>query len=267
MARTLSWLCTRVAPLALLPGVLLAQQPAIVTGRVADEAGKPIALATVALPALGVGATTRQNGEYTILIPAARATGQQTALTARIIGYKPQSVLITLREGTVNQDFALASNPLQLGEIVVTGAGTETTVEKYANVRNSVSEELIKKSNESNLVQALAGKAPNVQVSQNSGEPGAGSFITIRGIRTVNGRLQPLMVVDGTPVDNSTYTTGRFNALTPGALPLAPSVRRKAPATPTGARTSTRTTSKASRSSRARRPRQSTARGPRRASS
>jgi TonB-linked SusC/RagA family outer membrane protein len=221
MARTLSWLCTRVAPLALLPGILLAQQPAIVTGRVADETGKPLALATVAIPALGVGATTRQNGEYTILVPAARATGQQTALTARIIGYKPQSVLITLREGTVSQDFALASNPLQLGEIVVTGAGTETTVEKYANVRNSVSEELIKKSNESNVVQALAGKAPNVQVSQNSGEPGAGSFISIRGIRTVNGRLQPLMVVDGTPVDNSTFTTGRFNAPDAGGGALA----------------------------------------------
>ena len=61
-------------------------------------------------------------------------------------------------QGTVTQDFVLEANPLQLGEVVVTGAGTSTEVEKLGNVRNSVSPELIVKSNEANLVQALAGR-------------------------------------------------------------------------------------------------------------
>jgi len=218
MARTFRWLCTVVAPLALLPGFVLAQQAGTISGRVTDENGKPVASATVAIPALGLGATTRENGQYTIELPGARVSGQEVTLTARAISYKPQSTTLTLTSGQTTQDFTLATNPLNLGEIVVTGAGTETTVEKYANVRNSVSEELIKKSNESNVIQALAGKAPNVQVSQNSGEPGAGSFISIRGIRTVNGRQQPLIVVDGTPIDNSTVTTDRFNAPDAGGI-------------------------------------------------
>ena len=96
----------------------------------------------------------------------------------------------------------LEANPLQLGEVVVTGAGTATEVEKLGNVRNTVSPELIVKSNEANVVQALAGKAPNVQVAQSSGDPGAGSKITIRGLRTINGSVEPLFIVDGVPMNN-----------------------------------------------------------------
>jgi TonB-linked SusC/RagA family outer membrane protein len=218
MRLSFRWFVTLVAFLQLLPMMVVAQQPSTITGRVTDDKGTAVIGATVAIPSLGLGATTRQNGEYTILVPGARAQGQTVSLTARAIGYKPLTAEVTLREGAMDQNFNLASNPLQLGEIVVTGAGTTTTVEKLGNVRNSVSEELIKKSNESNVIQALAGKAPNVQVSQNSGEPGAGSFISIRGIRTVNGRLQPLIVVDGTPIDNSTVTTDRFNAPDAGGI-------------------------------------------------
>ena len=209
------WVCTRVAALALLPGVLLAQEPSTLTGRVIDETGKPISAATIAIPDLGLGATTRQNGEYTILLPGARVQGQAVALTARAIGYKPQTVQVTLREGALAQDFNLAPNPLQLGELVVTGAGTVSQTEKLGAVRNNVSGEEIERANESNVVQALAAKAPNVNVTQSGGEPGASSYVTIRGQRTVglpgSGQAQPLFVVDGVPIDNSSFSTTNFN--------------------------------------------------------
>src|SRR6185295_11060813 len=98
-------------------------------------------------PALGLGATTRQNGEYTIILPGARVQGQQVAMTVRVIGYKPQSLPVTLREGAITQDFALATNPLQLGEIVVTGAGTVSQTEKLGAVRNNVSGDDVQKAN------------------------------------------------------------------------------------------------------------------------
>src|SRR6266566_2936744 len=66
-----------------------------------------------------------------------------------------------------------------------TGAGTTSEVEKLGNVRHAVSADLIERSNEWNVVEALAAKAPNVSVTASSGEPGSGSYITIRGQRTV----------------------------------------------------------------------------------
>lgn len=73
--------------------------------------------------------------------------------------------------GTITRDFMLATNPLRLGEIVITGAGTSSAAEKLGNVRNHMDSTMITRSNESNVVESLAGKAPNVEVTEASGEP------------------------------------------------------------------------------------------------
>ena len=200
-----------VALALVLPGRSQAQEPVTVTGRVETTSGSPLGSVTVAIPSLGVGANTRTDGRYSFTVPGARAQGQTVTITARIIGYKPSTLEITLRPGTVTQDFSLETNPLQLGEVVITGAGTSSEVEKIGTVRNTVSADQIIRSNEPNLVQALAGKAPNVQVSQSSGEPGASSHIRMRGQRTLSGTGQPLFVVDGMPIDNFSYSTSNFN--------------------------------------------------------
>src|SRR2546425_738861 len=85
---------------ALVPMVAVAQQKAtVVTGRVANEAGVPLAYADVRIPALSAGAITKDNGTYNIVIPAARVTGQRVTITARVLGYKPLSAEITLEAG------------------------------------------------------------------------------------------------------------------------------------------------------------------------
>ena len=68
----------------------------------------------------------------------------------------------------------------------------------------------VQKSNEPNIVNALAAKAPGVEVTSQSGDPGAGSSIIIRGLKTIQGDGQPLFVIDGQPIDNSTLTTERL---------------------------------------------------------
>ena len=196
-----------------LPSAVLAQNGATVTGRVTSEAGAPLASASVFIDALNIGTLTRDDGVYSFVVPAARVQGQAATLTARLLGYKASTVPITLSAGTITQDFRLAPNPLRLGEIVVTGAGTVTQAEKLGNVRNSVEASEIIKSNEANVVQALAAKAPNVEVTQSSGEPGASSYIRIRGQRTITGGAQPLFVVDGVPIDNSSFSTSNFNPI------------------------------------------------------
>jgi len=190
---------------------VFAQNPVTISGRVTNDANAPLSFADVSIPSLGVGAVTRDDGRYAIFIPAARVSGQSVQMTVRRLGYKPQTVTVALSEAVVTQDFSLAPNPLQLGEIVVTGAGTATSTEKLGNVRNTVGAEQIERSNESNVVEALAAKAPNVFVSSQSGDPGASSFIQIRGIRTVVGNNQPLFVVDGVPINNAAKSTSDFN--------------------------------------------------------
>ena len=203
---TLVW-----SALLALPPLASAQEPATITGRV-TSAGQPLGQVEVAIPTMGLGALTRDDGRYTIVVPAARVSGQSVQLLARRLGYRAGSVQVSVVSGPMTQDFELQANPLQLGEVVVTGAGTATETEKLGNVRNNVNSDLINRAGETNVVQALAAKAPNVTVLQQSGDPGSSSFINIRGINSILGGNQPLIVVDGMPIDNSTFSTSNFNA-------------------------------------------------------
>ncbi|HUQ19173.1 MAG TPA: SusC/RagA family TonB-linked outer membrane protein [Gemmatimonadaceae bacterium] len=192
--------------LLLAPVALRAQEPARISGTVTTDAGQAVPGATVFIEGMGIGTATNSEGRYTFDVPAARASGQTVTITARRIGYRAVSRQVPLR-GSITQDFALSANPLNLGDVVVTGAGTVTSVEKLGNVRNSVDSVTIQKSNETNIVNALAAKAPNVNVTSQSGEPGASSYIQIRGNRSIQTTGQPLFVVDGVPIDNRTIAT------------------------------------------------------------
>jgi TonB-linked SusC/RagA family outer membrane protein len=192
---------------ALVPHQLLAQDPITISGRVTNDAGAPLSLASVFIEVLGLGSQTAEDGRYSIVVPAARVRGQQVSLGARAIGFRSTASVITLTGTTITKDFSLTANPLRLGEVVVTGSGTSTTVEKLGNAINSVKAAEIQKSSEPNIVNALAAKAPGVEVTSASGDPGAGSSIIIRGIKTIQGDAQPLFVVDGQPIDNTTTNT------------------------------------------------------------
>ena len=205
-----------------LPALLAAQEPVTITGKVTSDAGQPLGQVEVAIPAMGLGALSKDDGRYVVVVPGARVSGQTVTIVARRLGYKSQSAQVTLTAGGVTHDFTLAANPLQLGEVVVTGAGTSTETEKLGSVRNNVSSDLIQKASETNVVQSLAGKAPNVTVLQQSGDPGASSFINIRGISSILGSNQPLFVVDGVPADNSTFSTSNFNAPDDGGGTITP---------------------------------------------
>jgi TonB-linked SusC/RagA family outer membrane protein len=201
-------LWTVAAASMVLPAqIASAQGSATVTGRVTSEAGSPLQYASVSITALGVGSQTDGNGRYTFVVAGGRATGQTVQLTARALGYRPATVALVLSPGGVTKDFVLAANPLRLGEVVVTGSGTQSTREVLGTVTTTVDAVDIVKSSERNVVNALAAKAPGVTITSSSGDPGAGTSITIRGIKTLQGDGQPLFVIDGMPVDNSAQQT------------------------------------------------------------
>jgi len=194
---------------AMVASAALAQSGTTVSGRVTNTAGAPLAGASVFIPSLNVGTQTNDAGRYTFVVAGNRAAGQTVALTVRVIGYTAESTQITLTNGRdITENFTLTSNPLRLGEVVVTGAGTETTREKLGVTINTVDSSAIRRAaNPQNLVSGLAAQAPGVEVRTQSGEPGASADIKIRGGSSLSGTNQPLFVVDGVPIDNSTSST------------------------------------------------------------
>ena len=184
-----------------------AQTPATISGTVRNEAGTPLPYVSVGVAALGVGAQTTSDGRYQLVVPGARVQGQTVTLEARLVGFRQGSATIRLVPGTIAQDFTLASAPLRLSEVIVTGSGTSATRERLGTSVSSVGGDQVKKATEANVVNALAAKATGVEITSSAGDPGAGSGIVIRGYKTIEGNGQPLFVVDGVPIDNSTVVS------------------------------------------------------------
>jgi TonB-linked SusC/RagA family outer membrane protein len=207
------WLFATLLAVALAPVAGTAQQPAVITGQVMDASGAaPVASASVSIPSLNIGTLTNNQGQFTLTVPAARLRpGQQLQLRAQSIGYKSETVSITLAPGaSLEQDFRLGLDVLELEGIVATGQGLVRAREKLATTINSVNSQEITQANDANVISALSGKAPSVQVTTSSGEPGGGAYIRIRGASSIVGGTQPLIVVDGTPIDNSSHAVANI---------------------------------------------------------
>ena len=185
---------------------LSAQEPTTLAGQVTSDAGRSLWGASIVIESMSIGVSTNTEGRYVLIVPASRAVGQTVTMTVDLIGRASQTVQVTLSPGTQELNFVLAADPLLLDEIVVTGLGLATRRQRLGVTINTVRAEEIALSNEPNLVAALAGKAPNVEVTTSGGDPGTGSYIRIRGANSLLGDNQPLFVVDGQPINNSTRT-------------------------------------------------------------
>lgn len=198
------------AALAVAPLALSAQEAATISGRVTNVQGQPEAAVLVRVESLNVGSSTGPDGTYRVVVPGARIrAGQSVQLTASRVGLTPQSRTVTLAPGgNLVQNFTLTPDALRLQTLVVTGAGLETRAERLGTARASLDSAVIVRSNESNVVSALAGRVPNVVTTQSSGEAGASTAVRIRGTSSLVGTGQPLFVIDGVPVNNTTRALG-----------------------------------------------------------
>jgi TonB-dependent SusC/RagA subfamily outer membrane receptor len=110
--------------------------------------------------------------------------------------------------------------------VTITAIGTSKSVRKIGYAVSQVQGKGLVSSGESGVIQALTGKASNVQITRSAGDPGAGAYIQIRGQNTITGSNQPLIVVDGIPVSNSSFGGGtdgvvqqsRLNDLNPSDI-------------------------------------------------
>ena len=217
----LRWIGVLLIGLA-LPAASFAQQ-ATLTGKVTSGAGQPLQSVSVFIQGLNVGTLTGNDGSYSLQVPAARFTnGQSVQLIAQLIGYRSEAHAITLRAGSsVQQNFSLDLDPLRLTEMVATGSGTAARRERLGTSLSTVSAATVQRANETNVVAALSGKVANVVTVSAGGDAGASTGIRIRGQKSITGTSQPLLVVDGVPVNNSTNIGATLGGSGLGA-PVAP---------------------------------------------
>jgi TonB-linked SusC/RagA family outer membrane protein len=144
-------------------------------------------------------------------------TGQQT-LTARRVGYSPQKATLSVGTGaTNNQNFTLAVVATTLNDVVVTALGQTTAMRSLGTAQQAVTGAAIAETQRENFVNSLQGRVAGVQVVSSSGVPGASTSITIRGVSSISGSNQPLMIIDGLPMDNKTLNTSQLASDAPGS--------------------------------------------------
>ncbi len=201
--------------LIILPGFLLGQSTFKVKGKVTDsKTGEPLIGASVVLKVLNVGAASDFNGNFSFDVPTILAKGQTSDLVASFVNYKKQTASVTINGSDITYNFSLEEDILQMQTVVVTGTGTSVEKQKLGNTIGHVSAEAVANSKALDVISAIQGKVANVEITQTSGEPGASTYIRIRGAHSITGGTQPLMVVDGSPINNQEIGAGGVGGVT-----------------------------------------------------
>lgn len=190
------------ALLLCLPLVLRAQATGVVSGRVTDAAtGQPVPDARLTIERTNVMTTSRGNGEYVLAgVPAG-----PRVVVARRVGYGMARRELEVAAGqTVTADFALRAAAVALDEVVVTGAAAPTEARALGTSIATIDAAAVAASRTFTVDAALQGKIAGAQIIQNSGNPGGGGFsVRLRGTSSVIAGSEPLYIVDGVIVDNS----------------------------------------------------------------
>ncbi len=193
---------------ALLASPAMAQRR--VVGRVTDQAtGQPVPGAAIQVQGTQLGTSASDSGTFVLLTPDGPAT-----LVVRRIGYQRREVV--LPPGDARLDVTLRRDVLQLETQITTGAATSVAKRNAANDVAVVTGEQFSRVSAPSLENVLAGRIAGAQVSANSGAPGGGNQIRLRGVTSVFGSADPLYVVDGVIVSNEVIQPG-LNAITAAA--------------------------------------------------
>lgn len=185
----------------IISGMAFAQTGSI-SGKIIDENKLPLPGASVTLSG-GIGGATDGNGVFTI---KGVKPGAYT-ITASFIGYAALSKSITVTAGHQTVDFSLAPNSKSLNEVVVIGYGTQTKKDLTGAI-STVSSKDFQQGTTASPAQLIQGKISGVSITTNGGQPGAGSTIRIRQGASLNSSNDPLIIVDGIPLQSTKKADG-----------------------------------------------------------
>jgi len=172
-------------------------QSTVISGSVKDPLGKPVFNATIVLEGKNVGARTDDEGKFKFT-----ATGSGTfTLSCRFVDFESLSEQIELKGGTVTVGFTFNKNPKGLNEVVLIGYGTTRTKDLTGSAV-VINEKNFTQGSMSTPEQLIMGKVSGLKINTNDGAPGSGSTLRLRGGTSINASNDPLIVVDGVPLDN-----------------------------------------------------------------
>jgi TonB-linked SusC/RagA family outer membrane protein len=208
MKKICGYVLFAVMLLALVANAALAQNGTIKGVVTDDQTGATLPGATVLVEKTAYGAATDQDGKYVI----ANLSPGSYSLLVRFIGYTPVRQLITIGAGEEQVvDFKLTASAVQVNPIVVTAIGTEAEREKLAVSVSTVTDKELETTGAHDIISNLGAKAAGVYTTETSGDPGSATRIILRGVRSLNGDNQPLVVVDGVPIINSVNGSKGFS--------------------------------------------------------
>ena len=178
--------------LAALPSLAQVQ----VSGLVLDQDREPVIGATVKVKGTSTGTATDIDGRFTLQAPSANST-----LSISYVGYLPMEIAANSPE--LEKGVVLKENAEVLDEVVVIGYGRVKKSDATGSVI-AVKPDDFNKGNRTSVQEAMVGKIPGVNVVTASGAPGSGATVRIRSGASLSASNDPLFVVDGVPIDNST---------------------------------------------------------------
>ena len=186
-----------LASLFLCIGAALAQMK--ISGTViSSEDGQPVIGASVVVTGTGQGTVTNLEGQFTLTVP------ERAKLHISSAGMKAVDV-------TAKDNMRVVLEPLNttLGEVVVTAMGIKRSAKALGFSATAVKGDEIAAARTNDIMSSLAGKVAGVQISSSSSDPGSSKSVIVRGISSLGSTNQPLYVIDGVPLNNSTVSTDR----------------------------------------------------------
>ena len=182
-----------------------------IRGTVTDTDQQPLIGVNVFILEGRVGTITDINGYYEINAPL--EAGIYT-LQVSYVGYATYSEKIAVEGSATNfdKDITLSADILDLDQVVVTGASPTTTRKQLGNNVSVVDGSTVGSTGAVNTLAALSGKVMGAQITQNDGNPAGGISVRLRGPSSINGSSDPLYIVDGVIVDNSSTNVINLSA-------------------------------------------------------
>ena len=194
MRRSINLICwLLIIPLSVF------SQTRVLTGIITNSKGEPVPFATVALKGTSSSTNAAENGRYSINV-----SGSNVILIVSSAGYTTREV----NAGSSSSSDVQLQESGALAEVVVTALGIKREKKALGYASQEVKGDELIASRQTNIVNALRGKVAGVQINSGGGAPGQGSRIIIRGIKSLDPTRnnQPLFVIDGVLIDNSTTT-------------------------------------------------------------
>ena len=174
-------------------------QDKTISGTVSDVSGLPLPGVNILVKGTTTGTQTDFDGKYSIKAKSG------DVLSFTYVGLKSQEVTVG-SASTIN--VTMQEDAAVLDEVVITALGFEKKKDSDLSSTSIVKVDQLQKSGEAGVLQALSGKTSGVNITRNSGDPGSGAYIQIRGQNTILGDSSPLIVIDGAIISNNSIGGG-----------------------------------------------------------